>query len=154
MSWKINFCRLGNLRDLPKSKKKKKKKEGPWGPELIWQMATKYKISRQNGPVIYICVFVYVKKYACVSVCMCAYVCLCVCVCICMCWCLCRCMCMCCVSVHVYSCGMPNIKFISLAYMHVTKVQNVKVVLHLCPCVSVCVHLSVCTCIVCVVCQM
>ena len=35
-------------------------------------------------------------------------------------------------------CGMPNIKFVSMAYMHVTKVQNVEVVLHLCQCVSVC----------------
>ena len=33
--------------------------------------------------------------------------------------------------------------------MYGTKVQNVKMVLHVCPYVSVCVHLSVCICIVC-----
>ena len=79
----------------------KKKKLGPWGPELIWQIATKYKMSRQNWPVIYVCV--YVKKN--VHACVCLHVCLCLhpCVCICMCWCLCRCVCMClCICAWVY----------------------------------------------------
>ena len=48
------------------------------------------------------------KKYACMSlyVCMCAYESLCACVSLQMCACV-------CVSVHVYICGMPNIKFVS-----------------------------------------
>ena len=86
------------------------------------------------------------KKYACVSVyvCMCAYY-ICVHVSVSVCagvsadvW---ECVC---VSVHVYKCGMPNIKFVFLAYtyMDVTKSANVKVVLHLCPCVSICLCVS------------
>ena len=127
-------------------------KIGPWGPELIWQMATKYKMSRQNWLDIYVCVFVYVKNMhvcLCISACVLMYVCVHVSASVCagvsadVCACV-------CVSVNVYICGMPNIKFVSLAYMHVTK--NAK-----CEsgttCVSVCVHLSVCMRIVYVVCQ-
>ena len=78
---------------------------------------------------MYVCVHVSVSEYAGVSadVCACA-----------------------CVSVHVYICGMPNIKFVSLAYMHVTKSTKCESGTKS---VSVCVHLSVCICIVCVVCQ-
>ena len=44
------------------------------------------------------------------------------------------------------NCGMSNIKFVSLAYMHVTKSAKCEVVLQMCPCVScvcpfVCVYL-------------
>ena len=49
--------------------------------------------------------------------------------------------CMCFVSMHLYVCGVPNIKFVSLACM-TQIVQNVKMV-------SVCVHLPVCICILC-----
>ena len=73
--------------------------------------------------LVYVCVHVSVGLCAGIS----AHVCACV-----------------CVSVHMYVCGMPNIKFVSLACM-TQKVQNVKMVLYLCPCVSVCI------CIVCVV---
>ena len=55
------------------------------------------------------------------------------------------------VFVHVYICGMPNIKFVSLAYMYNTrseKCESGTISVFMC----VCVHLSVCTCIVCVVC--
>ena len=126
----------------------KKKKLGPWGPELIWQIATKYKMSRQNWPVIYVCV--YVKKMCMlVYVCMCAYVCIHVSVSVCagvsadVCACV-------CVSVHEYICGMPNIDFVSLAYMHVTKSAKCESGT---TSVSMCVHLSVCICIVWVLCQ-
>ena len=93
------------------------------------------------------------KKYACVCLCMSAcvlkYVCVHVSVSVCagvsvdVCSCV-------CVSVHVYICGMPNIKFVSLAYMHVTKSAKYESGT---TSVSMCVHLSVCICIVCVVCQ-
>ena len=72
------------------------------------------------------CVLMYVCVHVSVSVCtgVSADVCACV-----------------CVSVHVYIYGMPNIKFVSLAYMHVTK--SVKCESGTIS-VSVCVHLSVC----------
>ena len=82
-----------------------------------------------------LCMSPCVLKYACVhvSVSVCAGVSADVCACV-------------CVSVHVYICGMPNIKFVSLAYMHVTKSAK-------CESGTVCVHLCVCICIVCVVYQ-
>ena len=129
----------------------KKKKLGPWGPELIWQIATKYKMSRQNWPVIYVCV--YVKKN--VHACVCLHVCLCLHPCVCICICMLVSLQMCVhvfavVSVHEYICGMPNIDFVSLAYMHVTKSAKCESGT---TSVSMCVHLSVCICIVWVLCQ-
>ena len=53
-------------------------------------------------------------------------------------------MCVCvCLSMHVYICGMPNIKFESLAYIHVTKGAKCESGT---TSVSICVHLSVCIC--------
>ena len=86
-------------------------------------------------------------------VCVCLHVCLCMSVSMCLSVCsgvsadVCTCVC---VSVHVYICGMPNIKFVSLAYMHVTKSAKCESGT---TSLSMCVHLSVCICIVCVVCQ-
>ena len=118
-----------------------------------WQKGTKYKRNRQNLPDIYVCVFVYVKKYACVSVyvCMCAYVCLCAYVCICMCWCLCRCVWMClCICACVYLWHAKYIKFVSLAYMHVTKSAKCEsgttsVSMCVCVCPFICMYLY-CVC--------
>ena len=124
-------------------------KIGPWGPKLIWQIATKYKMSMQNWPVIYVCVFVYVKKYVCVSVyvCMCAHVCLCACVCICMCWCLCRCVCMClCICACVY---LWHAKYkIYVFGIHACHKKCIiwkwyYICLHVCLCVSICLCVSV-----------
>ena len=112
---------------------------GPWGPELIWQMATKYKMNRHNWPDIYVCVFVYV--------CMCAYVCLCACVCISMCWCLCRCVCMClCICAYVY---LLHAKYkICIFGIHAChkKCKMWKwyyICVHVCLCVSICLCVSV-----------
>ena len=84
---------------------------------------------------MYACVLMYVCVHVSVSICagVSADVCACV-----------------CVSVHVYFCGIPNIKFVSLAYMHVTKSAKCESGT---TSVSMCVHLSVCICIVCVVYQ-
>ena len=58
------------------------------------------------------------------------------------------CICLCiCAYVYLWH---ANIKLVSLAHMHVTKVQNLKVVLHLCPCVSMCPFVCVylyCVCV-------
>ena len=104
-------------------------------------MATKYKMSRKNGPDIYVCVFVYVKNmHVCLCMfCMCAYVCLCACVSADLCACV-------CVSVGVYICGMPNIKFVSLVYMHVTKsakCESGTTFVSMCVCVSICLFVFV-----------
>ena len=55
-----------------------------------------------------------------------------------------------CISVHVYICGMPNIKFVSFAYMHVTKSPKCEsgttsVSMCVCVCPFVCVYLY-CVC--------
>ena len=124
-------------------------KIGPWGPELIWQMATKYKMNRQNWPDIYVCVFVYVKKYACVSVyvCMCAYVCLCACVCICMCCCLCRCVCMClciCACVYLWHAKYKICIFgIHACHKKCKMWKWYYICVHVCLCVSICLCVSV-----------
>ena len=33
------------------------KKIGPWGPELIWQLATKYKMSRHQRHLQYVIIY-------------------------------------------------------------------------------------------------
>ena len=78
------------------------------------------------------CVLMYVCVHVSVSVCagVSADVCACV-----------------CVSVHVYICCMLNIKFVSLAYMHVTKSAKCESgttsMIHVCLCVSICLCVSV-----------
>ena len=47
-----------------------------------------------------------------------------------------------CASVHMYVCDMPNIRIVSLTCM-TQNVQNVKMVLFLCPNVSICLCVSV-----------
>ena len=75
--------------------------------------------------LMYVCVHVSVSVGAGVSADMCACV---------------------CVSVHVYICGMPNIKFVSLAYIHVRKSAKCEsgttsVSMFVCVCPFVCVYL-------------
>ena len=56
-------------------------------------------------------------------------------------------MCLCvyivCVSVHVYVCGVPNIKFVSLACMP-NEPKSVKCTNGIYMCLYVCVHVSLC----------
>ena len=148
----------GNLDKLASEASNRFQKIGLWGPELIWQMVTKYKMSRKKWPDKYVCVFVYVKKYACVSVyvCMCAYVYLCACVCICMCWCLCRCMCM---SLCIYACvylwyAKYKICIFSIHAYH-KKFKMWKwyyISIHVCLYVSICLCVSV-LCVWCAKCK-
>ena len=56
-------------------------------------------------------------------------------------------MCLCvyivCVSVHVYVCGVPNIKFISLPYMP-NEPKSAKCTNGICICVCMCVCMCLC----------
>ena len=121
-------------------------KIGPWGPELIWQMATKYKMSRQNWPVIYVCVFVYVKKCACVSVCvcMCAYVCMCLYLCAGVSAYVCACVLCICACVYLW-----HVKYkICISGIHACHKKGKMwkwyyICVHVCLCMSICLCISV-----------
>ena len=56
-------------------------------------------------------------------------------------------------SVHMYVCGVPNKKLVSLACMpNEQKVQNVKMAsisVCVCICACVCVYLFLCVCVMC-----
>ena len=86
----------------------------------------------------YVCVFVYAKKHACVCVCPCVLVTQYICV---------------HVSVHVqvYVCGVPNIKFVSLACMS-NEPKSAKCEKGIFICVRVCLYASTCLCVSLAVC--
>ena len=56
-------------------------------------------------------------------------------------------------SVHMYVCGVPNKKLVSLACMpNEQKVQNIKMAsisVCVCICACVCVYLFLCVCVMC-----